>query len=751
MRLHSKIDERDILLLEWVKAIAERNAQDGKGSRDNKSAENIPELLQSTPHMKDLRNTFSLLSVRVAAVIDSAKQYLTEEDVERANLASLEARRKRSGRKRKSLTGKKKKKKTTLMRSDTLPEEDEEEDDDEVEGPEALADDEDDAAADPINAFRPAPTGGKPRKAKKGTTTRKKVGGGRARKSQSDEHDDISTVTGSIMDIDDYAHNQHDANPYHLETRHRLLHEGDDDDEEAEQQHHQHDGDDDRLGSRNQQDAKKEDTDRILQELVDALSLEEQLTDQDLTALKLKKLASGKSTANQNIVSAASKEIEEFLALAEQDKDTDRILTEFLQKNARTSSTASKEGGDKVNTAQTNRTSMSAGTNATFHEMHITPLSTASSQQRPPMTVTGKNMEEYIRSLKSAGTADHPGFYAGLTDTENNKDLEQQLQDILQSMSDITKSIESGDEFVNSLAEVDTGNAKKNLSKPVSTRPMSQTTNPKLAEENENVTKLYELLQFATESIAEADAAVGNGPDDPLLYATDDSLLQDIDPVYKQKKVNKTSKSVSIKLTPEEELRQLVSATVKSAAEVTKGSAAQSNVASATRELQNVMMRSSMEIPSKSSNTNPITNNANAMTKKTSGITGVAATTTLSGMSSTSVSQQGSFSNNVHGSSVHSASSSLAKKSSIPTAGSSSAKAQQMVETYLGSSDAIALMGRSTTPSRTSTAGVRSQPTSKPNSGGNAIPINGSHDGSVGNDGKYWYVSLIDSNSCDRF
>lgn len=791
-RFHVKIEERDTLLLEWAKAVYERNSQDLKYEV---KIQNTPELAEGTPNVKDMRNTFALLSARSASIVPSARSYLTPDDIERANSASREeagiaARRRRRVRSKKAKKDSKKLNKGGKVSAEQEEDEDEENDD------------------DAIGAFRPMPTS-KTTKHVAGGILRKKVGAPTSHRAHDekqnhrssnnddedqDQEDDLSTVTGSIMDIDEYAQRAEALTfeDNQLSVREHILLEKVKDDD-------MNDETGERPSSNNQDEARKEDADRILQELVDALSLEEQLSDQELSSKNLKNLStkdgkskkkgsSSKSKGAPAIVTEASREIEEFLALSAQERETDRILTEFLQQNnqekvligqpepapssskgsgkqkkrgqsQQQSSQATSSAGSNAARGGTSRTSMSAGTNATFTELNITPLSTASTsisqKQKPTSAVTGKSMEEYVRGMKTAKEAEHNGMFEGLHGMEDTRDLEQQLQDILQSVSDITKSIESSDDFVNEqneeAEEATGGSAKPSKSAKKVTINTSHRNNVSmkkvqilspepqkpLTEEDEQASQLCELLQYASDSIEEAGATVGEDDDDILphpsdKYSKNSSSAKNTTP----KKKKKPSKSVSIQLSTEDELRQIVHDTVKSTAEVTRSSAAQGNVANATRELDTVLLRSSVDFSTTSNNSNSNNSNPSAKLKPSSN-----QLPPVSGASATA--------------------------SGANTSSGTSAKAQKMVETYLGASsqDALSLIGRPSTsnsavssaqsnqrPATTSSnKSAGSAPSSKPSSRGNinnanhntTVPAPGiAQEGSVSSDNKYWYVYL---------
>lgn len=783
-RFHAKVDERDTLLSEWVKAIYERNAHDAKVEG---RVENIPELQQASPNVKDLRNTFSLLSARSAALVPGARQYLTPDDIDRANSASRDEALAR--RRRKVRSGKKKssKKKQGTKKGATATDA---EDDDDEEDPD-----------DPIGAFRPMPvaraTGGSGKTSSASPVLRKIVGGRAPRSSNDDkpprrsghssnnnnnddEDDDNSTVTGSIMDIDERADALalDDTLRGHLSIdRHSVpLNDGLDDDDDEPQ----------RPGSQNQADARKEDADRILQELVDALSLEEQLSDQELTSSNLQKhnskpkgAGNSSSTAVSSagaegpaIVTEASREIEDFLALTKQEQETDRILAEFLQQH-NTMQQKHAPSTLKTGTAGSHptRSSMSAGTNATFSELNLTPMSTAStaSKQQPlskQVSVTGKSMEEYVRTMKTAHGAEHTGMFDGLHGVDDSRDLEQQLQDILQSVSDITKSFASNEDSAilaataAAMASAPTATAATTATTTATTTAAPLTSSGKFAsptkkpsvsvagesligassgstkkvrvptEEDEQAAKIYELIQYATESIEEADALAGYERQHQPPADIDESLVV----ASAKKKKKRASKSVSIQLSPEEELRQIVQDTVKSTAEVTSGSTKQGQVAHATRDLQNVVLRSSMDMSAQSASMKQATAAASSSSTKQTG--------NKSRVASINASSAAALSSTAAG---------VAAASSV--ASNSSSKAQQMVETYLGASsnDALALMGRaSNAATPVSSASLKAAPlrqgsissVQKPPEAAATASKGGAvgQEGSLTSDNKYWYV-----------
>lgn len=787
-RFHTKIDERDTLLSEWAKAIYERNSQDAKVEG---RVENIPELQQATPNVKDLRNTFSLLSARSAALVPSARQYLTPDDIDRANSASRDealARRRRKVRSGKKKGSKKKHSTKKGTAGTDAEEEDDEEDPD-----------------DPIGAFRPMPvtrtTGGSGKTSAASPVLRKKVGGRAPRSSnddkpprrsgpssnnnnnddEDDDDNDNSTVTGSIMDIDERA----DALALDDTLRDRLLIDRHD----AQLDDGLDDGDDEpqRPGSKNQADARKEDADRILQELVDALSLEEQLSDQELTSSNLQKHNSKPKGASSSstgaaasaavvegpaIVTEASREIEDFLALTKQEQETDRILAEFLQQHNTYQQKHAPSSTLKTGTAGSHptRASMSAGTNATFSELNLTPMSTAStsSKQQPlskQVSVTGKSMEEYVRTMKTAHGAEHKGMFDGLHGVDDSRDLEQQLQDILQSVSDITKSFASTEDSAilaataaamasAPTATATTVSATVAASSTSSGKFTSPTKKPSVSaagdvligassgsakkvrvptEEDEQAAKIYELLQYATESIEEADALAGYERQHQPPVDIDESL---VGASAKKKKTKRASKSVSIQLSPEEELRQIVQDTVKSTAEVTSGSTKQGQVAHATRELQNVVLRSSMDMSAQSASMKQATAAAAASSSSTKQTGNKSRVASINASSAAAVS---------------SAAAGVAAASSVTS--NSSSKAQQMVETYLGASsnDALALMGRASngaTPvssASSKAAPVRQGSISSAQKAPEATAAKGGavgQEGSLASDNKYWYVPV---------
>lgn len=506
----SKLESRDQLLLEWVRSISERNALESSPTNAVRGDGG------NSVTLNDLRNTLSLLATRSAGYVHAAKQYLTPDDISRANTAQLQNTAKRRGK-----SGKKRKAKKTSKPNNRNRNNNDEEDEGN-EGHESQEEDDggnqsEDNRNNALHAFRPinlsqdaskktsaankaAVLKGKGRrKRKKGG--RKSHGGNNSDDEEEEDADDAnSTVTGSIMDMDleDFiaAHDfgtSLDQNP-ELQDNKKSLHgtsrpsieqvESDAAEDSAvvdplfdpmnthrsRSAHAKK-----RPGSTNQDDAQQEDADKLLQELVAAVTLDDEellLTgvrneggdegeEEDVLSptYRVKSanmagieaaLRSGSTVSDPRIAvaAAASQEIQDFLELSAQEKETDRILNDLLRQQ-------SNQNHSGIHKSRTEKNDKLVAEDDSNHVMAAENEEMSAAEQAA--------IEDFLRSLPNSskqpvgrgkydtGKGNDGVVLSGVNLEDSQQDmLEQQLQEILQSVSDLTRSVLVDDDDSNS-------------------------------------------------------------------------------------------------------------------------------------------------------------------------------------------------------------------------------------------------------------------------------------------------------------